>query len=265
MTTLAKVLLSRDIKRSDILYLPHSRSGRPVQFLLREHAIEELLDISTELTQSIILDQGIISSAPLLLATPYDARFLLIGHLSRRVGAEKNFVESDELLEGLPPRIHSILEPIVPDICEALDRQYWRFSLEKSLTVLDAKVAALSKLLPTTVLLKLPDDGSVVGLAKTKAALDLVSSYLPSTIALALASRHDFGPLDALEKAQTHDAMVDPMEFVKRKDVDGSWDDTTSKPALKKSRSSGVDKLAKVNTKGMKQLTSFFKAKPAKP
>ena len=260
MTT--KILLSRGVGTTEIIYLPHPRTRKPVQFLLRDDAVEELLDVSAPIEQSYMLDHRVISSAPLLLATPYDIRFTLIGHLGGTESAAQNYVDIDDLLDGLPRRIQTLVEPHLADVCEALDGAYWRFSLEKCLVLLQSKVRRLENSLPAAVVVKLPDEPRLEALARTQAAVELVSSYLPPRVAAALYGKYDFAELDAHEKAVSQSAYVNPMDFVKGKDTDP--DDVQIKPVLKKARSSGVDKLAKANTKGMKQLTSFFKPKASK-
>ncbi|BFZ55285.1 hypothetical protein PYCC9005_002325 [Savitreella phatthalungensis] len=269
--------VSKDgVCRTSILFLPHPRTGTLAQFLhdMDAKRLHEILELSPQPGKepSYMTDTQIIESAPFYLASPFDPAYLLVGHFERALKGSGNtsntFEETFDLLDGLPPRIHDLLEAHVGCVCEKLEGTdgYWRYSREKAHGFFKARVEAVASRLPQKILQQLPDETEHREKASLRAAYELVSSYLPANMAAGLRGEYDFEELARFEAAQGQTHYVNPNEFVKKGGgADAAWDESGTagkeKPALKKQRSVGVDKLAKASTKGMKPMTSFFKPK----
>ncbi|CCG82955.1 protein of unknown function [Taphrina deformans PYCC 5710] len=259
------IVLVAPTNAKDIILLDHPRTGTPAQFLLSEsNNIFEIITLAQKHKRSLLCEASIISDAPVHVATAFDPAFLLIAQLYKSANSDR-FVERDELLVGFPTRLRSCLERSLVDVCDILDGAvsmedpFWRFSRARTDSYLQAKVAHVQTLLPATIIDSLPGHEDILVLAKQKAALELVSNYLAPSMATELARAFDFSTLDVYLNSQKSD-FVNPNEFIKRKNEDDEQSATTTAKKQKKG-SKGVESLKKVNTKGMKSMTSFFTKK----
>ena len=237
----------------EIILLPHTRTGEICQFILsQEDKLYELRTMKRENKESLLYRDEIISDAPIHVATPFDPTFFLLFYLD---ASSQEFKEQDELLEVVPERIKHIVFTHLPKVCDSLenmDSPYYRLSLVKIQALLRGKISLVKESLPKSILDKLPTSEQMHALAKEKAALEIVSSYLSVSLSETLSQSYDF----SLLIEQTSD-YVNPNEFIKEKATDAS--NTTAKKIKKGSK--GVEALKKVNTRGMKSMTSFFAKK----
>lgn len=265
-----EVVLIAPENAKDIILLEHPRTGKPCQFLLTSsNTICEIIQIARPHKQSLFYGDNIISDAPIHIATPFDATFLLISHLRKEANAQQ-FSEIDELLEAFPPRLHEQLSPLLMNICDSLDMgsgeagaasTLYRSSKEKIESYLQTRVARVQDALPASIVDKLPSSPEFHSLARQKAAFELVSSYLTPTHTAELAAHYDFTRLEEHFEAQKSE-YINPNEFIGRQGEDETGTAVTG-PTTKKIKkgSKGVESLKKVNTKGMKSMTSFFAKK----
>ena len=257
------VLLISPKDSREILQLPHPRTASPCHFLLREDgSLFEIIELSQKDKQSLLFEDGIIGHAPIHVATPLDSTFLLIASLSNESRAGDRFVEAEELLDAYPFKLRSMLANHLHHVCDVLeprigDADFFRFSSGKAESYVRAKVNKVETRLPTSILEKLPAAETINILARRKAALELVCSYVPPAVYRSLLSQYDFAELtDHLAKSTSD--YVNPNEFIAAKTEDGQTTNNTKKV---KKGSKGVEALKKVNTRGMKSMTSFFAKK----
>lgn len=258
---MATVLLIGPEDCRDIFPLPHPRTGQLSQFLQDGQGhLHEIISLSGQDKHSVFLPDEILANPSMYMATPFDEVFLLIAAL-RNHKSRTNYVEVDEILELFPNKTRTLMEARLPAICTALEEvsDYWKVDEDRIGALLLAKVDRIAKNLPASIVDKLPNDESVANLARSRAALQIVSSYLPAELFSVLSTKFDFSPLTAYLAERSLAEVFNPNEFIKRR-PDGDGDE---KIGLKKARkgSKGVEQLKKVNTKGMKSMTSFFAKK----
>ncbi|KZT26700.1 hypothetical protein NEOLEDRAFT_1240767 [Neolentinus lepideus HHB14362 ss-1] len=111
----------------------------------------------------------------------------------------------------------------------------------------------------------LMDDGKehLLTPARTRAACDLLSQYLPQDIHAALIASYDFTSLDAhlkqiKDELAALSASAAAMSADKKTGKAKAKDDPGDKKRKNQKGSHGVEKLKKANTKGMAKISTFF-------
>jgi ribonuclease H2 subunit B len=254
----------------DILQLPHPKTSEVCHILRtqpgeRPAALYEVITFEQPTAkQTLLLPDRIISQAPIHVATPIDPIFFLIAALEHPAAQKQRFVESDELLEPLDVRVKELCEPLLPILCDEATG-YFRPSSSKMTTLIKARVEAVAAALPSVIadtLVTWPASheqaAQLLVEARRRVAFGLVASYLPDTVEKRIAPDYTFDALSAFE-ASRKPSVIGPAEFIKRPSEEGSLIAGPTKKAKKGSL--GVEALKKVNTKGMKSMTSFFAKK----
>ncbi|KAI0785634.1 ribonuclease H2, subunit B [Abortiporus biennis] len=153
-----------------------------------------------------------------------------------------------------------------------------RPSQSQLITYLRSKVARLTASTKSstlhnspTILRSLAKDGlledgkeELLKLGRTRAACDLISQFVPPPLYKDLLDTYDFTALDTYLTSIRPPPIPEDAGKPKKK-TKGSNDKNDNNDAGKKRKatkeSTGVEKLKKVNTKGMAKLSSFFQAK----
>lgn len=140
-------------------------------------------------------------------------------------------------------------------------------SLKKKVTRLNSQSIFEASRTLTRGLAKdgLMDDGKdhLLELGRLKAACDLVSHYVPEHLQKRLLASYDFTALDTHLKSLNDEAAALAAADMNKMELKESKSSATEKAAGKKRKtaSTGVEKLKKVNTKGMAKLSTFFQPK----
>lgn len=247
---------------TDIISVEHPRTSRLCQFIVTESdKLYELVTLANSRPQSVLLEDEIIETCPIWLATEFDVSFLLIAGLSKQ-GNSQRYLELDDLLEPFPTRLKHLLQAVLTTTCESIDGadkdQFWRLSQIKADNYIQARISKVQDKLPPSILDGLTTASAELNLlARQKAAFELVGSYLPPVIATRILELYDFSKLSEHLSSLKSD-VIDPNDFIKRK---GDIDEASTAAKKLKKGSKGVETLKKVNTKGMKSMTSFFAKK----
>lgn len=98
---------------------------------------------------------------------------------------------------------------------------------------------------------------------RLKTACDLVAQYVPESMHQALLASYDFTALDAHLKTLQDEAAASAAADMRKMEIKESKTAAAAKATDKKRKntSQGVEKLKKANTKGMANISSFFKPK----
>ncbi|KAH8107902.1 ribonuclease H2, subunit B [Cristinia sonorae] len=150
----------------------------------------------------------------------------------------------------------------------------YRYSRAQSLTLMKAKVARVHTPeifeASRTLVRNLAKDGlmedgkeALLQAGRLKAACELVSQYLSKDMCDELLASYDFAALDAYHaelRSEHASAAASKMNAVEAKESKTSVvePETGKKRKGATKASHGVEKLKKVNTKGMAKLSSFF-------
>ncbi|PCH43776.1 hypothetical protein WOLCODRAFT_132945 [Wolfiporia cocos MD-104 SS10] len=253
-------------------------------------------------------DGHVLSDGQLFVMTPIDPAFLMIPILQRSIPTEERqgaFRPAEQLLEEAAARIlpstengsadcyisdvlrlleFSCVRDALRHICEVKeinpDLVVYRFSPTKVQEYLKRKVTRLAKQenceISRTIIRHLARDGlmedgkeHLLESARTRAACDLVSQYIPQDAYQTLLTGYDFAALNAyLRAVQEEVAATTPADETqpKTKAKKGKPQDVDSNDNKRKAQSkasTGVERLKKVNVKGMAKISTFFQ-KPTK-
>ncbi|KAH9931096.1 ribonuclease H2, subunit B [Epithele typhae] len=153
----------------------------------------------------------------------------------------------------------------------------YRYSAERTLEYLRSKVSRLSQQsvseLSSTLTRQFARDGlledgkdELLEAARKKAACELLSHYLPREVYDQLVASYDFSGLDEYVKgikAETMALASANMNTVEARESRGSVNKVMDEDKKRKApkTSAGVEKLKKVNIKGMAKLSTFFQKK----
>lgn len=245
----------------DLIILDHPRTSQPCQFLLTDSdKLYEIISLVSPNKQSILLQDEIIESSPVHIATSFDVIWLLIAEL-RKAERQERYLEIDELLESFPLRLRILMQAqtTLLKVCDRIDGAdeagFWKLSTTKVVEYIQTRIKRVQAALPPTIIDRLPaSTAEILDLAKQKAAFELISSYLEPTLASQVFELYDFAKLSEYLAALKSE-VIDPTEFIKRK---GEFDEVSTASKKQKKGSKGVEALKKVNTKGMKSMTNFF-------
>ncbi|EMD37888.1 hypothetical protein CERSUDRAFT_114528 [Gelatoporia subvermispora B] len=240
----------------------------------------------------------VVEDGKLLLLTPIDPAFLLIPILRSLISAEGdpgNFRPIDDLFEDAAVKLKSLesssqattdllylsslpcVQTAMSRICETKDITeditVYRFSTLHTMEYLQLKVGNLRRpeILESskTILRNLAKDGlmedgkeTLLELARTRAACELVSQYLPRDLYTTLLGSYDFAPLDAyLKTLREEEATLAAADMSKVEMRESQTQSSASGDKKRKGQtkaSYGVEKLKKANVKGMSKISSFF-------
>ncbi|CCM01488.1 uncharacterized protein FIBRA_03542 [Fibroporia radiculosa] len=266
-------------------------------------SILEVQTISPPNARSWFMPEGqIVDDGQLFLMTPIDPAFLLIAILNSCTESAENFRPAEDLLEDATIRtfgswdtnklhdqsmmhgIHALItftgtHQAMRRICEVkevtADITVFRYSPRKVLDYLRTKVARLAKpdiceksrtLVRIMAKDGIMEDGKehLLESARTRAACELISQYIPEDIFTTLLESYDFAELDTHLQMMRDDlaaqAAHDSNETKTRKGKasKAANNDADKKRKAQTKASNGVEKLKKVNVKGMAKISSFF-------
>ncbi|OSD06871.1 hypothetical protein PYCCODRAFT_1403688 [Trametes coccinea BRFM310] len=253
--------------------------------------------------RSWFTDDAVVEDGKLLVMTPIDPAFLIIPMLQATIptnGTTANFRPADDVLEEVASKISqnsaSVGDEPIPSgdvqhlsslrcvqaamrrVCEVKDITpeitVFRYSPEKALGYLQSKVSRLSDRsiseLSRTINRNFAKDGlfedgkeTLLTAARTRAACDLISQYLPRALFDQLLASYDLASLDVYTQSLREEAMalaavnMNAVEAKESKDVKDAGNDKKRKAK----GSHGVEKLKKANITGMAKLSSFFQKK----
>ncbi|KAH6913811.1 ribonuclease H2, subunit B [Coprinopsis sp. MPI-PUGE-AT-0042] len=279
------------------LSLPHPRTGCLSLFLPSNDSILEVQAVSPPNGRSWFLKEEVIEDGRLVMMTPIDPAFLLLRLLE--AGQTDVFRTADDLFEEITKRMDQLAEDSeaaalkrslntlwgLPCILRSLrlvcdvkdfgpETTVYRHSSNKIKLYLRTKVSRIeaSKTLgqSRTVVRNLAkdelmDDGRerLLALARTKAAVDMISQYLPPATKKDLLASYDFAELDTYLLQQMQEQA--PLKSATNAGKKGGATKAETDKKRKAKGSHGVEQLKKANTTGMAKLSSFFnKAEKAK-
>ncbi|KAF8919846.1 ribonuclease H2, subunit B [Mucidula mucida] len=251
----------------------------------------EVQAVSPSNKRSWFVDQSVVADGKLLMMTPIDPAFLLIPLLeliAPNAGAT-SFRTSEDIFEECVTRIKEkddageiaesdlsrlfamgCIEAALHRICETKDVAstitVFRYSHLKILTYLQAKVNHLSAApmadISRSITRNFAKDGlfeddkeDLLKAARLRVACDLVSHYLSGEWSDKLAACYDFKALDV----HLTDLHNQETQLAVSRNTKAAAAPEKKRKAGKGSQ--GVEKLKKVNTKGMSKLSTFFTKK----
>ncbi|KAI0675309.1 ribonuclease H2, subunit B [Trametes maxima] len=277
------------------LFIPHENE--------QSSTILEVQFVSPPNRRSWFLQNEVVEDGKLLVMTPVDPALLLIYILQRTIpsGTVGNFRPVDDIIEEAATKLATPVSEDNPPassedilflsslrcvgasmrrICEykdiTPDISVFRYSPEKVLQYLRAKVARLSaphvSELSRTLNRNLAKDGlledgkeELLSSARTRAACDLVSQYLPRDVYERLLASYDFERLNTYVKVLKDESIafaavnMNAVEAKESKESKEVGTDAKKRKAAKGSH--GVEKLKKANVDGMAKLSTFFRKK----
>ncbi|OCH95159.1 hypothetical protein OBBRIDRAFT_816783 [Obba rivulosa] len=282
------------------LFLPYKITNSEDE---RTSVLEVQMIASPERRSWFMPSDDVVEDGKLLLMTPVDSAFLLVPILRVLVPADGgvgNFRPADDLFEEAAVKLNATdsssqasrdlpyfssftcVRKAMSQICEMKeiteDLTVYRYSSSKTLEYLRSKVAHLAKpeIIETsrTLIRNLAKDGlmedgkeALLDSARTRAACDLVSQYIPRDVYTALLESYDFTALDTYLKALREEAVslaAADMNKAEMRESQTKGAEATDKKRKGQAKASyGVEKLKKANVKGMSKISSFFQKSTA--
>ncbi|ESK96583.1 ribonuclease h2 subunit b [Moniliophthora roreri MCA 2997] len=267
-------------------------------------SISELQQVTPPNARSWFVGDEVVADGKLLFFVPVDPAFLLIHILKSTLPNDTPFRPADDILEESVTALENLTKSRSKDpsthisasdltcftslecsrlalgrICETKEISpeliVYRFSMSKAIEYLRKKVARLSSSdivdASRTLARSLAKDGlmedgneSLLELAHSKLAYDLVSQYLSPDIRSELLASYDFVQLDQHLKNLEDEKMCVEMPSSGGKKTKGPLPSENPANGKRKAAkgSQGVEKLKKANINGMAKLTTFFTKKP---
>ncbi|ORY83188.1 ribonuclease H2, subunit B [Protomyces lactucae-debilis] len=261
----------------DIIQLPHPKTRELCHFLRTPQPSACLYEVitfeQTAAKQTLFLPDRILAPAPIHVASPIDIAFFLISALEQDATKHNGrFVDAEDLLESLHTRIRDSAENHLQHLCDATTTPgFFRPSARKVQEWVAQRVEAVAAALPGSMVDSLvtwpashEEASQLATEARQRAAWGLVASYLPDTVEQRIAPSFGVPALVAFE-ASRRATVINPNEFMKRSVVGDEAGLMAGVAKKQKKGSMGVEALKKVNTKGMKSMTSFFAKKTRPP
>ncbi|KAF9051156.1 hypothetical protein BDZ89DRAFT_1154061 [Hymenopellis radicata] len=265
--------------------LPHPRSALPTLFYLSpgnnaNDAYSQVLEVqavSPSNKRSWFVDQSVVADGKLLMMTPIDPAFLLIPllHLVAPNAGATSFRTAEDIFEECVTRIKEkddageiaevdlsrlfamgCMEAALHRICETKD-------VASTITKVNHLSAAPVADISRSITRNFAKDGlfeddreELLKAARLRVACDLISHYLSAEWSNKLTACYDFKALDVhLTDLHNQETQVAVSKSTKA---------AAAAPEKKRKAgkgSQGVEKLKKVNTKGMAKLSTFFTKK----
>ncbi|ORX89767.1 hypothetical protein K493DRAFT_410247 [Basidiobolus meristosporus CBS 931.73] len=258
-----------------LIQLEHPKTGKPARYLLQNGKVCEVQKIDSEGTHSWFIDNTVQQDGSLFFFTPVDPLFLLIPILEaareEKSGSEGVFRQLDDVLGETSYRhiaeLPGIMEQL-KNICDykvIIDTvQVYRLNNEKVLAWLKRKVEMIldhfSSLPGLSQQILFLDSETLTEeqrqILKRRVIVQTLSDYLNAAWQDRLMSAYNFEEIAKIENAASMSAVDSPADYIKRATPKEVVE--TKKPKLTQTQK----KLAKVNTKGMKTMDSYFKKKP---
>ncbi|CAN6663909.1 hypothetical protein TRVA0_035S01090 [Trichomonascus vanleenenianus] len=274
------------VAASSFMTFKHPRTGEPCLFLCDGETTYEL----TAVGSSSLLDSRphvkasmdarsllfaktnhIISDALIFTVTPFNPIFLILPTL---YGNRRQYMTADDLGDILESRMAKDTMPIPQqvisnalaksgaDYCDMMNGDMYKLNEDKLVAKLDQLALVIEQNLPKSIELNYISDmlasrnavaEEIKQLARKKAAMDLVCSYLDQEIAETWISKHDFSSLVAaiaqIEK-EKEQARIEQMSL----QPTGAKRSSSAIETKKK----GAKAAKKANTTGNSKITSFF-------
>lgn len=227
-----------------------------------------------------------IEDGGLFLSTDIDPLFLLLPILDKvrkaKIGSSGVFIQESALFSEVNAKVSKFLKAYIPladVICDIKDQgseKYWRLNDEKVVHWLQYKLEAICQRLES-----MPDIGTLVraqasnfrsrGVSVTtldlvKIGLGFIGEYIEKRWITSLEAKIGYAAAEAAQSAATKTVAYATEEEVgprvKRNTPTGGFEEDLLKdiatPAPKKKVNIHAARLAKVDTRGMAPITSFF-------
>ncbi|CAG8462956.1 6342_t:CDS:10 [Ambispora gerdemannii] len=268
-TTSATELLS--------IKLPHPVTGLPARYFIQDGKLYEVQKLESQGERSWFINETVQKDGCLYIITKIDPLFVLLPILVNRRKKTSNsqgfFLLIEDLLDNNEyPSLIKLLNIVnIVEYCEWICDTKEYDTNKKVFRLNDEKVSYLvqefDEFESLRSLIKRFDNDSLCSdirqALRTRAVLELMSEYLPSYWIKKITGLYNFEKLAELEKANDITFVDNPSDFYARRSLEKEFDPEKQQSAAKKQKlTRSQAALAKVNTKGMKKLTTFFTKLP---
>lgn len=249
--------LPKDLCSNDgvILKLKHPKASKTMLvYKTQNNDLHELLAVTAK-CQSWFVGQSVVDSNQLIFGAPIDPLFLVLPYL---INSTSHFSPLDQILVDENYSACSHLDDIIEteqlkNICDVKPAvKAVKFNKNKTLDWLVKKVDAVVAGMKENKVL--PGYSSLDEEEYLKYAAGIVCDYVSPSLASDLYENLGIELLDlSIQEQPAKKQKIEKVEF--KENV------PKSKAAPKKKVNKSHEKLAKVNTKGMKSMSSFFAKK----